>query len=65
MDHSALLDWVWEYFTKDEEGKQASQKSANLKDRLTGPVIMSGTTMLHAGYLPTVIVQSITVTCNT
>lgn len=45
IDHSALLDWVWEYFTMEEDGKRAS--SVNLMDRLTGPVFMSGMSVLY------------------
>ncbi|CAL8463782.1 g3316 [Coccomyxa elongata] len=56
IDHSALLDWVWEYFTKEEDGKRASL--VNLKDCLTGPVIMSGKPPLyfqHEGHSRTIV----------
>lgn len=40
MDHTALIDWVWNYFTAGAE--QQAGGRPQLKECLTGPIIASG-----------------------
>jgi hypothetical protein len=41
LDHTAVIEWVWRYFTSCN-AQQPGATSPQLNDRLTGPVFASG-----------------------
>jgi hypothetical protein len=43
LDHSPLLDWVWEYFTGEKAGQpQRQQDTGDNMGGKSSPIILSG-----------------------